>query len=142
LDVYYDELKALETNYIDAEIIENLKNGEFIAPSYLHNTIEKQIMVLATICTPIYFEIQEEAFCLIAHNECSNLINIGRQHKCQIEIQENIINHICKIPKATTQDHISNKLTAAAIKIHKDDLAEQQVTILRFEWDLYNYRLI
>jgi diketogulonate reductase-like aldo/keto reductase len=99
-------------------------------------------MVLATLCTPIYFEIQEEAFCLIAHNECSKLINIGRQHKCQIEIEENITNHICKIPKATTQDHISNKLTAAAIKIHIDDLAEQKVTILRFEWDLYNYLLI
>ena len=90
-------------------------------------------MALATLCTPIHLEIQEEAFRVIAHDECSNLIKIGHQYKCQIEIQENTKNHICEIPKATTQDHVSNKLTAAAIKIHKDDLAEQKVTILRFE---------
>jgi diketogulonate reductase-like aldo/keto reductase len=130
LDIYDDELKALEANYNDAKIIENLKNGEFIAPSYLHNTIEQQIMVWATLCVPIHFEIQEEAFRPIAHSECSKLVKIGRQYKCQIEIQETVTNHICTISKAATQDHISNKLTAAAIKIHQDDLAEQKVLIL------------
>jgi hypothetical protein len=142
LDIRNDELKTLETNYCDTKIIETLKNGEFTAPSYLHDKIEQAIMVLATLCTPIHFEIQEEAFRVIAHDECPNLINIGRQYKCQVEIQEDTKYHICEIPKATAQDHVSNKLTATAIKIHKDDLAVQRVTILKFEEELYNYSFI
>jgi hypothetical protein len=98
--------------------------------------------VLATLCAPIHFEIREDAFRAIAHNECSNLINIGRRYKCQIEIQKNTETLICEIPKATTQDHVSNQLTAAAIKIHKDDLAEQKVIIRRLKRELYNYSFI
>jgi hypothetical protein len=139
LDICGDELKALETNFQNVKIVESLKNGEFTAPSYLHDTIERKIMEMATLCTPIHFEIKDEAFRVIAQNECPNLIKIGHQCKCQIEIQENTENHICEIPKATTQDQISNKLTATAIKIHQDDLAEQKVIILRFERKLYNY---
>jgi len=133
LNICNDELKALETTYRDTKIIETLKNGEFTAPSYLHDTIEQAIMPLATLCTPIHFEIQEEAFHVVAHDECPNLIKIGREYKCQIEVQEDTKNHICEIPKATTQDRVSNKLTAAVIKIHKDDLASQRVTKLRFQ---------
>jgi hypothetical protein len=133
LNICNDELKTLETTYRDAKIIETLKNGEFTAPRYLHDTIEQAIMVFAILCTPIHFEIQEEAFRVIAHDECHNLINIGRQYKCQIEIQEDTKNHICEIPKAATQDRVSNKLTAAVIKIHKDDLALQRVTRLRYQ---------
>ena len=73
------------------------------------------------------FEILEEYFGLIAHNECDNLKTIGRQYKCQIEIQSETKNKIYDIPKALVQDHISNKLTASAIEIHKNDLAEQEV---------------
>ncbi|CAF1430186.1 unnamed protein product, partial [Adineta steineri] len=100
MDIHYDELKALEINYKDTKIIEHLKNAKFLAPTYLQNTIEKQIINLATLCTPIHFEIQEESFRPIAQNECSNLINIG----------------------PISQDHVSSALTAAAIKIHQDDL--------------------
>ncbi|CAF3851388.1 unnamed protein product [Rotaria sordida] len=130
LDIYYDELKALQTNFNDATIIEPLKNGEFTAPSYVHDRIEKEIMALASLCTPINFEVQEEAFGLIAQNECTNLENIGRQNKCQIEIQKETTNKIYEIPKALTQDHLSNKLTAAAITIQKNDLAEQKVDLV------------
>ncbi|CAF0990647.1 unnamed protein product [Rotaria sordida] len=130
LDIYYNELKALETNYNDTTIIENLKNGEFIASTYVHDRIESEIITLAALCTPIDFEIQEEAFGLIAHNECINLKNIGRQYKCQIDIQMKTTNKICEIPKALPQDHISNKLTAAAIKIYKNDLVKQKVDLI------------
>ncbi|CAF1359679.1 unnamed protein product [Adineta steineri] len=130
MDIHCDELKALEANYKDTKIIEHLRNAKFLAPTYLQNTIEKQIINLATLCTPIDFEIQEESFRPIAQNECSNLINIGRQYKCHIEIQENVINYTCKILKAISQDHVSDALTAAAIKIHQDDLAEQKVDLV------------
>ena len=131
--MYADELKALETSYQNTKIVDTLSYGEFTAPNYLHDTIEKRIMAMATPCTPIDFKIQDEVFGMIAHNECSHLIQIGRQNKCQIEIQEATINHISEIPKANTQDQVSNKLTAAAIEIHKDDLAEQKVIILTSE---------
>ncbi|CAF2651673.1 unnamed protein product [Rotaria sp. Silwood2] len=130
LDVYYEELKALETNFQDAAIIEPLRNGEFTAPSYVHDRIEKEIMALTSLCMPINFEIQEEAFGVIAHNECTNLKNIGRQYKCQIEIEKKPTSKIYEIPKTLAQDHISNKLTAAAIRILKGDLAEQKVDLV------------
>jgi len=133
LDVYSDELKALENDYQNTKILETLERGEFTAPSYLHDTLEQKIMAMTIICAPIHFQIEDEAFRVIAHDECPNLIKIGREHKCQIEIQEETKNHVIEIPKATTQDHVSNKLTAAAINIHQGDLAEQKVTILRFE---------
>lgn len=125
-------MKALETNFNDTKIIDILKNGEFTAPTHIHNTIEQEILTLATLCTPIDFIIQEEAFRVIAHNEYPNLINIGRRYKCQIEIQENIEQLIRVIPEAAAQDHVSNQLTAAAIKIHQDDLANQKVIIARY----------
>ncbi len=118
------------------KIIETLEDGEFTAPSYIHDSVKRHIMALATFCTPVYLEIREEAFRAIAHDECSNLINIGHKYKCHIEIQENIECTNCEIPQAATQDHVSNKLTAAAINIRKDDLAEQKVTILGFEIEL------
>ncbi|CAF4338578.1 unnamed protein product [Rotaria magnacalcarata] len=130
LNIYYDELKALETNFNDAAIIEPLKNGEFTAPSYVHNKIEEEIMALASLSTPISFEIPEEAFGLIAHKEYTTLQNIGHQYKCQIEIEKEIRNKIVEIPKAAAQDHVSNKLTAAAIRILTSDLAEQKVDLV------------
>ena len=129
--ICHDDLKALETSYQDAKIIETLEKGEFSAPTYVHDSIEQAIMNLATLCTPIQFEIKEDAFRVIARNECLNLVNIGRQHKCQIEIQNSTENLTCEIPKAAKQDHISSKLTAAAIKIEKEDLADQKVSIKR-----------
>ncbi|CAF1094066.1 unnamed protein product [Rotaria sordida] len=129
LDVYYNEMKALETNFNDANIIEPLKKGEFTAPSYLHNRIEEEIMSLATLCTPINYEIQEEAFSLIALNEYTNLKNIAHQYRSQIEIHEETINKTYKIPKALTQD-VSNKLTAAAITVHKRNLVEEKVDLV------------
>ncbi|CAF2131733.1 unnamed protein product [Rotaria magnacalcarata] len=130
LNIYHDELKALETNFNDAAIIEPLKNGEFTAPSYVHNKIEEEIMALASLSTPISFEIPEEAFGLIAHKEYTTLQNIGHQYKCQIEIEKEIRNKIVEIPKAAAQDHVSNKLTAAAIRILTSDLAEQKVDLV------------
>ncbi|CAF0757202.1 unnamed protein product [Rotaria sp. Silwood1] len=130
LEICYDELKTLETNYNDTTIIETLTNGELTAPSYVHDRIESEIMALASLCTSIDYEIQEEAFGLKAHNECESLKNIGHQCKCQIEIEIETTNKICEIPKALTQDHMSNKLTAAAIEIHKNDLAEQKVDLV------------
>lgn len=127
MDVYSDELKALENDYQNTKILETLERGEFTAPSYLHDTLEQKIMAMVALCAPIHFQISDEAFCVIAHDECPNLIKIGREHKCQIEIQEETTDHIMEIPKATIQDHISNELTAAAIKICEDDLAEQKV---------------
>ena len=135
LDVYADELKALETDYQNTKIFESLSNREFTAPSYLHDTLERKIMEMATLCPPVPFEVQEEAFQTIAHDKHSDLKQIGRQHKCQIKIQDDTKISSCEIPKATTQDHVSNKLTAAAITIHQDDLAEQKVMKLRFERD-------
>ena len=138
LDIRGDELKALENVYQNTTVFETLEKGEFAAPCYLHETIERQIMAMATLCAPLQFEISDEAFSIIAHDECPNLIKIGREHKCQIEIQEETTNHIMKVPKAMRTDHVSNELTAAAIKIHKGDLAEQKVTIpvLIFESEL------
>lgn len=92
-------------------------------------------MAMATLCPPIQFIIQDEGFRPVAHDERTNLINIGRQYKCQIEIEERS-EKTCKIPKATAQDHISSKLTAAAIKIDKNDLAAQGV--LRTKFERYN----
>jgi hypothetical protein len=123
-------LKLLEAHYNETKIVDYLKNGEFTAPNYLHKKIEEEIMELATLCRPIDYVIQEEAFLTIAHDECHSLINIGRQYKCQLEIHQNTTKCFCPIPKATTQNHVSSKLTAAAIKIHRDDLAEQGVIII------------
>jgi hypothetical protein len=127
LNVYRDELKTLENNYQNTKILETLEKGEFTAPSYLHDIIEEKIMAMSILCAPIHFQISDEAFRVVGHNECPNLIKIGREHKCQIEIQEESTDHIMEIPKATIQDHISNELTAAAIDIREGDLAEQKV---------------
>lgn len=97
----------------------------------MHSTIEQEIMKLAMLCTPIQYKIDHKPFRVIAQNERPNLIQIGRQHKCQIEIEENIENFIPTIPKATTQDHISNNLTATAIKIIQGDLATQNVILIK-----------
>ncbi|CAF3880404.1 unnamed protein product [Rotaria sp. Silwood1] len=129
-NVYYDELKLLEAHYDDTKILDNLKNGEFTAPSYSHEKIEQEIMTLATLCSPIDMKIEEQAFSTIAHDGCYNLINIARQHKCLIEIQESNTNYICKIPKASKHDHISNELSAAVIEIHQNDLADQRVDLV------------
>ncbi|CAF3585069.1 unnamed protein product [Rotaria sp. Silwood1] len=106
--VYYDQMKTLETNFNDTNIIEPLKKGEFIAPRYFHDRIEEEIMLSAALCKPMSNEIQEEAFGLIALNECTNLKNIARQYRSQIEIHEETTNKTYKIPKALTQD-LSNK---------------------------------
>ncbi|CAF3834464.1 unnamed protein product [Rotaria sp. Silwood1] len=129
LDVYHDQMKALETNFNDANIIEPLKKGEFTAPSYLHDRIEEEIMLSAALCKPISYEIQEKAFGLIALNECTNLKNIARQYRSQIEIHEETTKKTYKIPKALTQD-VSNKLTAAAITVQKGDLAEEKIDLV------------
>ncbi len=94
LDIREDELKALEISYQNTTIFETLEKGEFTAPSYLHETIAKQIMAISTLCPPIQLPISDEAFCVIAHNECPNIIKIGREYKCQIEIQEKSTDHI------------------------------------------------
>ncbi|CAF1684845.1 unnamed protein product [Rotaria sp. Silwood1] len=129
-NVYYDELKLLEAHCDDTKILDNLKNGEFTAPSYSHEKIEQEIMTLDTLCSPIDMKIEEQAFSTIAHDECYNIINIARQHKCLVEIQESNTNYICKIPKATKHDHISNELSAAVIEIHQNDLADQRVDLV------------
>ncbi|UJR25097.1 hypothetical protein I4U23_006458 [Adineta vaga] len=130
LDIHSHELQEIEKRFMDAKIIEYLSNGEFIAPSYVQNTIKKQIIELAALCPPIHFIIEEEAFRPIAHKECSNLIDIGRQYKCHIDIEEHTVDHVCEIPRATVKDHVSNKLTAAAIDIKQGDLAEQNVDLV------------
>ncbi|CAF4464247.1 unnamed protein product [Rotaria socialis] len=130
LDIHSDDLRALETNYNDTTIIKTLQKKKITAPNYAHDIIEKKIYVLASLCKPMDFEILEEDFGLIAHNECDNLKTIGRQYKCQIEIQSETKNKIYDIPTALVQDHISNKLTASAIEIHKNDLAEQEVDLV------------
>ncbi|CAF3244916.1 unnamed protein product [Rotaria socialis] len=130
LDIHSDDLRALETNYNDTTIIKTLQEKKITAPNYAHDIIEKKIYVLASLCKPMDFEILEEDFGLIAHNECDNLKTIGRQYKCQIEIQSETKNKIYDIPTALVQDHISNKLTASAIEIHKNDLAEQEVDLV------------
>ncbi|CAF1357967.1 unnamed protein product [Rotaria magnacalcarata] len=129
LDIYLDELKVLETNFYGTNIIESLKKGELIAPSYLRDRIEEEIMSLSRLCTPINYEIQEEAFSLIAVSEYANLKNIARQYKSQIKIHGETTSNTYKIPKALAQD-VSNKLTAAAITIHKNDLAEAKVDLV------------
>ena len=98
-----------------------------MAPQHIQSTIEEQIKKLATFCPPSSFIVEEEAFRPMAHSECSNLINIGRRYKCQVEIEEFSAKHICEIPRSTAEDHVSNKLTAAAIKIEQGDLADQKV---------------
>ncbi|CAF3357209.1 unnamed protein product [Rotaria socialis] len=129
LDIYLDELKVLETNFYGTNIIESLRKGELIAPSYLHDRIEEEIMSLARLCTPISYEIQEKAFGLIALSEDANLKNIARQYKSQIKIHGETTSDTYKIPKALAQD-VSNKLTAAAITIYQSDLAEAKVDLV------------
>lgn len=123
------ELKTLETDYQNTKILETIENGEFTAPKYLHDILEKKIIEMATLCSPMYVDIQQEAFHSFAHDECPKLIEIGQQHKCQIDIQQNTKDYLCEIPKAAAKDHISDQLTASAITIHKDDLAEEKVTM-------------
>ncbi|CAF3595720.1 unnamed protein product [Rotaria sp. Silwood1] len=118
-------MKTLETNFNDTNIIEPLKKGEFIAPRYLHDRIEEEIILTAALCTPMSYEIQKEAFGLIALNECTNLKNIVRQYRSQIKIHEETTNKTYKIPNALTHD-VSNKLTAAAITVQKNDLVEDK----------------
>lgn len=129
LDVYNDELKALEKNYPSTTILDSLQRGEFTAPSYLHDTIEKEIQVMAVLAPAMSFTVDHQAFSMAAHDQCSNLIKIGRQKKCQITIEEIVSDQIVPTPTATAQDHISNKLTAAAIEIRQGDLADQKVRI-------------
>ncbi|CAF5161527.1 unnamed protein product, partial [Rotaria sp. Silwood1] len=92
---------------------------------YLHDRIEEEIILTAALCTPMSYEIQKEAFGLIALNECTNLKNIVRQYRSQIKIHEETTNKTYKIPNALTHD-VSNKLTAAAITVQKNDLVEDK----------------
>lgn len=119
-------MKTLEKIYNDTSIVETLKNREFRAPSYLHEKIEQEIIVLSILCPPISCKINEEAFDLIALSECDKLKSLAHQYRCQIKIQGETNSKTVKIPKALTQD-VSNKLTAAAITVNKRDLAEERV---------------
>ncbi|CAF1230748.1 unnamed protein product [Adineta ricciae] len=130
IDFYSDEFQLMERTFVNAKILEHLKNGEFMAPQHIQSTIERQIKELATFCPPSSFTVEEEAFRPIAHNECPNLIKIGRRYKCHVEIEEFLTKHICEIPRSTAEDHVSNKLTAAAIKIEQGDLADQKVDLV------------
>ena len=130
MHVYYDELKNFENDFNDTTIIESLKYRKFTAPNYKRDSIQQKITTWASLCTPIEWETRE-IFGTMAYDERTKLIGIARQYKCQIEIEEKTTTRICDIPKAVRQDHISNKLTATAIEIRQDDLAEQEVMKLR-----------
>ena len=84
---------------------------------------------MAVLSPAMCFTVDDQAFSTVAQDQCSNLIKIGRQQKCQIAIEEIVSHQIVPIPTATAQDHISNKLTAAAIEIRQGDLADQKVRI-------------
>ena len=131
LSVQMDALKALEAQFVGTEIVDGLKTGEFVAPVYLQDRLEQQIRTLATLCAPLAFEIEDGAYRLTTHEHPSKLVNIARQHQCYLEIQTRVESRICQIPKAATEDHVSNTLTAAAIDVRLEDLSEQKVRLCR-----------
>ena len=108
-----------------------MRKGEFTAPEYLQDRLEQQIKTLATLCEPLAFEIQDDAFRTMAHEQPPKLVHIARQHRCHLETQTSVESRICQIPKAAGQGHISNTLTAAAIEIRQEDLSEQKVPMCR-----------
>ena len=122
-------MQSLEAQFLDTKIVDSLRKGEFTAPEYLQDRLEQQIKKLATLCEPLTFEVQEDAFCITAHEQSAKLLNIARQHRCLLEMQTSVDRRICQIPKAADQGHISNSLTAAAIEIRQEDLSEQKVTL-------------
>ncbi|CAF1115341.1 unnamed protein product [Rotaria magnacalcarata] len=105
-------------------------------------TINKSYLVQAIL--NLQNKIQTQDIFIMLEQRCIHLFGLIDTVKgIEKQIEEIKIKHasttvklvleqrqIYGIPKALVQDHISNKLTASAIEIHKNDLAEQEVDLV------------
>lgn len=131
LHIRRDQLQSLEHRFKGARIVDHLGRGVFITPGYCQDSVEQELAALTTVCLPLVFEIQDDAFRVTADGQSRKLINIAHQHECYVEIKAITESRTSQIPTTAVQDHVSNSLTATAIGIRLEDLSEQKVKMFR-----------
>jgi hypothetical protein len=131
LGVGRDELKQLEGQNKDVQIVDDIASGYFTGPGNSHKKIKDELQKLATVSLPKQFTIEDGRFGPVTEVEEKRLVEIGVTYKCFVKIQQELTEKMYPIPIASV-DKDATVLTPAAmsIDIRIGDLGTQSVDMV------------
>ncbi|CAF0893082.1 unnamed protein product [Didymodactylos carnosus] len=146
LTICLQELRDIEKEYADdcVDIINNIHNGEFLAPEYLKDQIEYRLGELILQFAAITYDYRAEICSTVVDREMVRLAATARRYHCRSEIEVQTFDKIFTIPKVTVDDNIEQSdvfynsplvfmkasVHNGSIEIHRGDLTAQKVNFI------------